>query len=229
MHNPSNTAPLSARALIKGMLPSLLLNIVVPVVFYSLIKRYLTSSEVVALSVASLIPVVDIIISLARRRSLDILAVVTLLSTGTGLLAACLGGNKELVLISNGFFTGVLGLVCLVSLLLLPRPLMFYIGRQFTAGRDPEAIANFNAEWQYARARSVHRLITTVWGCTLVGQFLLRVLITLALPYSLAVPLTQTLLFGTIILTFLWAFAYGRRARQRGQEIREQQRQTVLP
>jgi hypothetical protein len=220
----ANTATRSSKSILQRMLPSLLLNILVPVVLYYLIKRYLTSSEVIALSVASLIPLVDIIISLTRRRNLDILALVTLMGTGAGILAALLGGSKEFVLISNGFFTGVLGLACFVSLLLLKRPFMFYVSRQFMAGHDPEVIATFNAEWQYAHARSAHRLITTVWGCTLLGQFLLRVLIALVLPYSLAVALSQVLLFGSILLTLLWTFAYGRRARQRGQ----QQRQAVL-
>jgi hypothetical protein len=101
---------------------------------------------------------------------------------------------------------------------------MFYLRRQFVAGRDPEAIANFNATWQSAHERFVNRLITTVWGCALVGQFLLRVLLTLVLPYSLAVALSQIIPFGTIFLTFLWTIAYARRqARQRDQQLREQQ------
>jgi hypothetical protein len=119
-NNTSDRGPSLSR-----MLPSLLLNILVPIVLYFLIKRYLTTSEVIALSVASLTPLVDIISNLARRRGLDILAIVTLLSTGTGLLAAVLGGSKEFVLISNGFFTGSLGLACFVSLL-LPKPLDFF-------------------------------------------------------------------------------------------------------
>jgi hypothetical protein len=208
---------------LSHLLPSLLLNIVVPIVLYFLIKRYLTSSEVVALSVASLTPLVGIINSLARGRSLDILATVTLLSTGTSLLAAVSGGSKEFVLISNGFFTGALGLACFVSLFLLPKPLMFYLRRQFLAGHDPVAIANFNARWQSAHERSVNRLITMVWGCSLLGQFLLRVLLTLVLPYSLAVVLTQIIPFVAITLTFLWTVVYGRRqARLRDQQLREQ-------
>ncbi|HTK10045.1 MAG TPA: VC0807 family protein [Ktedonobacteraceae bacterium] len=223
---PTTTPP--RKSTLSGILLSLLLNIVVPIILYFLIKRYLTSSEVIALSVASLTPLVNIIFNVARGRSLDLLAIVTLLSTGTGLLAAVLGGNKEFVLISNGFFTGVLGLACFVSLLLMKRPLMFYLRRQFLAGHDPVAIADFNATWQDAHARFENRLITMVWGCSLVGQFLLRVLLTLILPYSLAVILTQAIPVVAIFLTFLWTVAYGtRQAKLRGPQMREQQQEPV--
>jgi hypothetical protein len=47
MHNRSNTAPLSAGSFIKGLLPSLRLNIAFPFVLYFLMKSYVTSSEIV--------------------------------------------------------------------------------------------------------------------------------------------------------------------------------------
>src|SRR5260370_37696244 len=105
MPDTSNTSTLSGRSFIKGLLPSLLLNIAIPLALYFLVKRYVTSSEIVALSVASLLPLVDSIFSVVRHRSLDILAIVALLGTGTGIVGALLGGSADLILIRESFFT----------------------------------------------------------------------------------------------------------------------------
>ncbi len=193
MPDTSNTSTLSGRSFIKGLLPSLLLNIAIPLALYFLVKRYVTSSEIVALSVASLFPLVDSIFSVVRHRSLDILAIVALLGTGTGIVGALLGGSADLILIRESFFTGALGLACFVSLL-LPRPLMFYFGRHFMAGRDPVRLAQFNARWQHPYARFVHRLITIVWGCAFVGEFLIRVLLVVTLPHVLVLAISVSII-----------------------------------
>jgi len=78
-------------------------------------------------------------------------------------MGVLLGGNAKVLLIRESFFTAMLGIACFVSLL-LPRPLMFYVNRQFIAGKDPEKIAQCNQQWNHRYARFVHRLITRVWG-----------------------------------------------------------------
>jgi hypothetical protein len=50
------------------------------------------------------------------------------------IVAVLLGGNPRVLLVRESFFTGALGVSCFVSLVLLPRPLMFYFGRYFATG-----------------------------------------------------------------------------------------------
>lgn len=214
MQHVSNTTPFSGSSFIRRLLPSLLLNIALPLALYFLVKRYVTSSEIIALSVAALFPLVESMFSVVRHRSLDILSVVVLLGTGTGIIGVLLGGSEDLILIRESFFTGTLGIACLVSLL-LPRPLMFYFARHFVADRDPEKLARFNAGWQYPFARFVHRMITLVWGCAFVGEFLIRVLLVVILPHVLVLAISPVVLTGITILAILWTFAYARSVSRR--------------
>lgn len=217
MQSTSKVSNFSGKTLLRRLFPSLLLNIALPFAVYVLVKRYVTSSEIVALSVASLSPLVESLFSLLRHRSLNILSVIVLLSTGTGIVGALLSSNEDLILISGSFFTGAMGLACFVSLV-FPRPLMFYLVRQFTAGRDPERLARVNAGWQQPYARFVHRLITMVWGGAFLGEFLIRVLLVLTLPHVLFVAIGPMLLTGITILTVLWTLFYARYAMQRSKQ-----------
>jgi hypothetical protein len=137
-----------------------------------------------------------------------------LLGTLTSILAIFLGGDARLLIIRESFFTGALGLVCLLSLL-MPRPLMFYVGRQMLAGNDVTKLANYNASWQNPYGRFVHRLITTVWGLAYVGEFIVRVILAYTLPPTEAFALGSTLLVVVTAGAFIWTFAYIRHTRQR--------------
>ena len=135
------------------------------------------------------------------------------------ILATLLGGDPKLLLIRESFITGALGMVCLTSLV-WSRPLMFYIGRQFSAGEDPAKIAEFNALWQYPVARHTFRVMTIVWAIGWIGEFALRV----AMVWTLSIPevlvISPFVFNGITIGLIAWTLAYGRRQRQRGAEAR---------
>jgi hypothetical protein len=106
-----------------------------------------------------LIPAPGNVYSLIRRRKLDPLGILVMVGVFASVLGVLLGGSTQLLLIRESFVTGALGVACFISLL-LPRPLMFYIGRQMMAGDNPEKLAQFNAQWQIPYGRFVHRMIT---------------------------------------------------------------------
>ncbi|MBV9227718.1 MAG: hypothetical protein JOZ18_00290 [Chloroflexi bacterium] len=206
---------------VRGILLSLVLNVAIPLLLYTLSKRYISPSEVIALGMASIFPLVDSVFEIVRHRQLDVIAILALLGTIVGLFGILLGGDAKLLLIRESFFTGALGLASFVSLL-LPRPLMFYFGRQMMAGKDPEKLARFNAQWQYPYARFVHRLITIVWGIAFCGEFVLRVILVYTLPTVLVLAITPILLTAITVLTLIWTFAYARYATRRGEAMQRQ-------
>lgn len=208
-------APERAKAFnIRGLLISIVLNAVFPFILYTLTKRYISSSELVALSVAAVFPIVTSIFDVVRSHRLDFIAILALLGIITSVIGVLLGGDPKLLLIRESFLTGALGLACFVSLL-MPRPLMFYVGRQFMAGNDPAKIAAFNAQWQIPRARQVHRLITTVWGVAYVGEFILRVILVYTLPAGVVLIVSPFMTGGATVLAIVWTFSYVRRVSSR--------------
>jgi hypothetical protein len=200
---------------LRGLLPTLTVSAVIPFVTYRLLTAYVPSmSEVMRLMVAGVFPAAHSITGVIRRRSLDIVAVIVLVGIGVSIVATLVGGDPKLLLIRESFVTGALGLLGLSSLL-WKRPLMFYIGRQVSAGRDPVLGARFDAIWQRPHGPRTFRVMTLVWAIGWLMEFALRVVMveTLTIPTVLAI---SPFVFGAINLgLFAWMFAYVRRVRRR--------------
>lgn len=202
-------------ASLRPLLRSIVLNAAVPLALYALSKRYLHASEVVALSIAAIFPAGDSLVGVGRRRRLDVIAAIALLSIVVSMIGVALGGSPKILLIRESFFTGALGLACFLSLL-LPRPLMFYFGRQFMTGGDPTRAARFNAQWRKPAVRRMHRLITVVWGVAFGGEFLVRVILVYTLPAYVVLAVAPFLTGAIVALTILWTLAYVRRRLREG-------------
>lgn len=194
---------------------SIVLNAAIPLLLYRLTKRYVSPSEMIALSVAALFPLAESLAGLLGRRALDPIAVIVLGGVLVGMIGAALGGSVKLLLIRESLFTGALGVACFVSLV-LPRPLMFYFGRHFVAGTDPAKAAAFNAAWERPHFRFANRLITAVWGAAFTTEFLVRIALVYTLPAATVLAVAPVILGVITIVTIVWTFAYVRRARARG-------------
>jgi hypothetical protein len=206
--------PVPTQRLFRGLLVSMALNALVPVVLYQLSKRYLSASELAALSVAALFPLVWSVADLIRIGSLDPVAILSLASIVVSMIAVAFGGSPKLLLIRESFFTGAFGMACLVSLA-TPRPIMFYFARYFTAGRAPDRVAEFNLAWERPGFRRTMRLITIVWAITSFAEFAVRIVLVFTLPAATVLVVSPIVLGGLLIATISWTFAYGKRMRAR--------------
>jgi hypothetical protein len=206
------------------VLPSLVIDGVLPFLTYVLLTSYAPRvSQVVALGLSATFPTVNGLVAIVRRRHVDIIGAIVLVSIAVSIVAVLVGGDAKLLLIRESFVTGAVGVLCLTSLL-WPRPLIFYIGRQFSVGDDPAGITEFNALWQSPRARHTFRVMTIVWAIGWMSEFALRVVMvwTLSIPVVLAI---SPFVFNGITMSLIaWTLAYGRRQRQRGAEERAGER-----
>ncbi len=205
---------------LRGLFPILVVDVACPYLAYRLLTQYVPGiSTTVALGLAGVFPAGGSVASLARRRRLDIIGAIVLTGIVVSIAAVLLGGDPKIVLIRESFVTGALGIVCLVSLL-FQRPLLFYIGREFSTGNDPTRIAAFNDLWRFAGARHAFRLMTVVWGIGWVGEFLLRVLLVLTLTVGQVLIVSPIILHGITAALIVWTIYYARAARRRGEALR---------
>lgn len=156
---------------------TLIINLVLPYLTYRLLIPY--TSSVVALSIAALVPLCDSIYSLIRTRKADVFSGFIFLGLILGVVAVLLGGDERFILLRESYVTGIMGVVFLGSLL-FGRPLIYYFAERFT-GHNPQ----MNDKWEkLPRYRFNFRLITAVWGLSL----LLEAFIKVVLVYSLSIP-----------------------------------------
>ncbi len=203
---------------IRGLLPSLLVNAVVPIMIYQLLTGW-GFTVLAALCVAAVFPALGTLVGWIRTRRPDIIGVVSLAFIAAGMATSLISGDPVFLLAKESFLTATFGLVCFASLF-TPRPLMFYFGRQVSSMGNPAQAAAFEAGWQHPYFRHVMRLMTIVWGCGYVGEALVRIALLKVLPIPIYLIVSQALVFGVTAGLVVWTVSYGRKASRRGAEIR---------
>lgn len=203
-----------SRELLQGVIRSIVLNTLIPVLLYELSKRFVSPSEYVALLAATSFPVAESAWGLWRDRSMDPIGVMVLLGILVDAGALALGGSPRLLLLRESLFTGAFGVACFASLA-WRRPLMFYFGRFFMAGHDPVRRARFEQSWSLPEVRRANRMVTVAWGTVFTGELAIRVMLIYTLNAALVLVLSPLILGGLTVATIVWSLAYARRMRTR--------------
>jgi hypothetical protein len=208
------------RQVTRDVIVSLAVNGIGPLLTYILLSPHM--ADVNALLIASLFPVLDNLYTIARHRRLDVFGVFILVGLLLSILLLLVSGNARLILIRESLLTGVIGLVMLASLL-MPRPLLFYFASHFTAGHDAAKQAEFNNNWKVAPYfRFVMRLMTIVWGVTLVLEAIIRTALVYQLSTLTFLAVSPFIQYGFLGFAIVWTVWYARHARRRGAIIRQQ-------
>jgi hypothetical protein len=210
MSTPGVRAPASTLS-VRTILPSIVIDGLLPFITYKLLTAYFPGiSDVAALAIGAMFPAVRGVIELLHRRSVDVIGAIVLAGIAVSIAGITFGGSPRLLLIRESFVTAALALIALSSFA-WKRPLLFYIGRQFSAGQDPEAKRRFDALWDIQGARRVFRVLTLVWSAGWLIEFVLRVVLVFTLSVSKVLAISPILFNGITLGLIAWTLAYVRR------------------
>lgn len=212
MSQPNKDRLTGKRDILRSIALTLLLNGILPLLVYELLRPHMTSLR--ALSIATVIPLLDNLYTLVRSRKLDVFAAFMLTSFVLGLLVLTLGGNEQLLLVRESFVTAIMGIIFLASLL-FPRPLIYYFAIRFTVGSDPNRTASFAANWQYPYFRFALRLLTAGWGIALLGEALVRTILVYELTVTQFLAISNFVMYGFIGAAIVWTVYYRRHSHQK--------------
>jgi hypothetical protein len=206
--------PPSFRTLMRGLIPSILIDGVLVYLIYTFLKSQTSASDLVALLVSSVPALISEIVSIFRHRQPDVLGVIVLVFLAIGAVLSFITGDPKLLLIRESFFTLALAVACVVSLL-FPKPIMFYIIRYFASGNDPARASAFNARWQYPAFRRYIRIISVVWGIAYLVEFFVRLFMVYHLPIQQYLAISPTVFYGLLLVVIGFSIAYARRTMSR--------------
>jgi drug/metabolite transporter (DMT)-like permease len=180
----------------------LVINLVVPVLTYVLLRPHV-HSDVTALVIGAAIPTAYTACILLCRRRLDAIGAFAIACLAIGLLLVLVTGGNELVFkLREEIWTGPLGLVCLISVA-MRRPLLSVVLRR-AARRDPQLAERIGDP----RARRVTTVTTGVIGAILLVHAMVIVALALTTSTStfLAVklPLTLAIVGGGLAALVWW-------------------------
>jgi len=207
-HAPLEIVP-SFAVLRRNLGESLLINGAAPFIAYQILSTH-GMPPVRALALTSVFPIAGLLVAFRRDRRADIIGVISLALIGLG-IAGSFNFGPRFYLVRVSFGTSVFGLMCLGSLF-YRRPLMFYLGRQVTAGNDPARVAHYERLWLSPRFRQVMRMVTTTWGVSYLLEAGVRVVVALSLPIA-TVLLVEPMIGAAVFVALLtWTIRYGRAA-----------------
>ena len=198
----------------RGLLRNLAVDVALPWIAVLLLTRFGGFSTVAAIAIAALFPAASIIIGALRRRRLDFIGALVLLTLVGGVALSFATNDVHFALIRAVPGATLFAIACLVT---LParRPLMFFFARQVTAGEDPAKIAAWNARVEVAGFRRAMRVLTLVWGLAFLAKAALWTASALLLSPTVALLSGPAIGFGAFGLLMLWTIAYARRGAAR--------------
>lgn len=180
---------------------TLIINGLVPWGLYVWLSQ--SMSGVAALSIATLVPLADNLLYVAKHRKLDVFGSTMLFTFGLTLALVLMGGSEKILLIRESLVTAGVGVIFLGSLL-FRRPLIFYLATRFIGNKE------LPANWTYSYFRFVMRLMTFVWGMMLVAESIVRVIMVYEMPTEQYLAWSNVVLYGFIGATVLWTIIYRR-------------------
>ncbi|WP_046213850.1 VC0807 family protein [Paenibacillus wulumuqiensis] len=196
----------------KYIIMTLIINGLIPWVIYILLKPHMSS--LTALSIATVVPLLDNLIHLYRYRKLDVFGGIMLFTFVLSLVMVLLGGSEKLLLMRESFITAGVGVLFLGSLL-MKRPLIYHMVSRFT----PKV--NGEKNWQYPYFRTVMRNMTLIWGVLLVLEALTKIVMIYEWSTATVLALSSVVSYGFIGLAILLTIVYRRRSAVRLRQMKQ--------
>jgi hypothetical protein len=208
----SNEAPAPVVSRRAGVLRTVALDVVGPLVVYRLC-RSIGMAEVWSLVIAGILPGVGVLVDWLRWRTLEMVGVVVLGGIGLSIVLAMVSGNPKAVLLEGAAITAAFGVACLLSLG-GRRPLIFYFGQAFYGGRHSHEGIELDIDYeQYKEARFFWRVVTVVWGVTHIALAAALTMIVLGSSTGTALTFNRTVPWTLNGLLLVWSIWWGERLR----------------
>lgn len=210
----TSSKPASGRGALSGWLLTIGMNVVLPTITYFILVNAAGLSSVPALLISGGWPIIEIIMTLVRQRHVDEFSLFVIIGIVVAVVTTLISNDARSVFFKDSVTTGLLGLVFLGSLL-ASRPLTFYFGRRFATDGSKVQRDWWDGLWQYPQFRSVQRRLTVYWGIALVGEALIRAVLTEALGTAPMVVVNNTVPYIVIAGLITLSVMVGRRAQAR--------------
>lgn len=206
----------------------LLFNFLLPWALYRIGQAHMSETHALMLSAAG--PAVWSLVELAWSRRINAWSVMVLAGIGFGLAGIALGGSPKILLFRESLFTGLSGMVFVVSAL-IGRPLFYWVLMAIVRSSLPlqppsqtapsnnrlvNALAEFESWTSERWFVKVMTLTTLFVGLVGVAETIARAILIFSLPSDKVLLLLPAVSYGASALLVMWAFLYFAPAIRRG-------------
>ena len=195
----------------------ILVNFVLPYLIY--IKAEARIGAAHALMAASLPPILWSVVEFARKRRVDALSLLVIVSIVLSLLAFLGGGSVRFLQLRENLVTGLVGLV-FVGSAAIGRPLIYQLARASKLRESQSEGEKFEQLRVHRNFRRGMTIMTLVWGFGLITQTAVACLLVFRMSIRNYLLVSPFLTYGAMGALALWTFLYVKRMKRRGESAR---------
>ena len=200
--SPARRAGQSGGAEVLRSLRSLAIDVGIPLGSYYLLRAF-GASLWLSLALSSFGPAVRSVTSMLGQRAVNVLACLMLAVSVAGIGVSLLSGDPRAMIAKESIVSSVAGIAILVSVL-AGRPLMSAgLIPWLTKGRPDRTAAWQRLAAGSARFRRLELMFSTIWGCALLADCVVRLVGAYTLPVTTMAWLGTVLTLGAIGLAIL--------------------------
>jgi len=204
-HHTSRSA---LRSALRGLASSLVINVLGTYLVYQFLLERFPSGSHMPLALSGLVPVTDLMYNIVRKQSVDIVGLFAAEEVAVSLVASAVTHSATSLLVGKSMQNAALGVIFLASVI-IGRPLMVYIARQFVASGDDVHRARFDRVANHPDGKSVYRTMTLVWAIVLFAKTFVSVLLALSLNTAQFLMYSSLVNYSSDGLLVWWSIRYG--------------------
>ena len=172
---PPETAHHTKRAAaLRGLARSVFINVVCTYLLYRLLEPHFHPGSLLPLALSGLLPLFSLAYGVVRHRSIDVIGLFAAEDIAVSSIALLLAHNAMSALVGRSLQNAVLGALFLCSVL-IKRPIMLYVARQFITGNEASGKARFDQMAARSDAKRVYRTMTLIWSLVLFAKSVMSV------------------------------------------------------
>lgn len=194
------------RGAYRSIAISLVVNGALPYAIYKFLAPHYPPTSVIPFVYASVFPVVGLAANYIRSRVIDMIAVIALLGLGYAAIVELLSSDIRLAMIMHSTQGFVIAALFLGSVL-IGKPIIFYIARQFATGNDPVFRRQFTMANDYDGGRAC-RNATLVWVVGLIGLGIGGNVLARTLSAADYLLFSNVMSIGVNVMLVVWTIRY---------------------
>jgi len=188
-------------------------NFILPYVVFAFAQPHY--SDVEALILSSVPPILWSIVEFAWHRRIDALSMLVLLGIVLSLAAVAGGGSARFLQLREKLVTVIIGLVFLGSAL-IGKPLIYQLARAQMVRNSSDELEEFEALRSNKYFRRTMMVLTVVWGLGLLVDAATSIALVYTLSIKTYLAVNPFVSYGFMGGLSLWTFLYVRLQRQKG-------------
>lgn len=205
---PETAHSVNRAAALRGLARSVFINVICAYFLYRLLEPHFPPGSLLPLAISGLVPLFGLAYGVVRQGSIDIIGLFAAEDIVVSLIALSLAHDATSALVGRSLQNAVLAVLFLGSVL-IKRPIMLYVARQFVTGNEASGKSRFDQMAARSDAKRVYRTMTLIWAFALFAKSGVSVVIALTCSTRLYLILSPLFTYGSDVLLIWWSFHYG--------------------